>query len=38
MTEQPIIVYVPFTDIGAAVLQMLAATRGITISAADGAG
>jgi 2-haloacid dehalogenase len=30
-------VYVPFTDIGAAVLQMLAATRGITISEADGA-
>jgi 2-haloacid dehalogenase len=30
-------VYVPFTDIGAAVLQMLAATRDITISAADGA-
>jgi 2-haloacid dehalogenase len=30
-------VYVPFTDIGAAVLEMLAATRGITISAADGA-
>ena len=30
-------VYVPFTDIGAAVLQMLAATRGITISDADGA-
>src|SRR5271163_1481084 len=30
-------VYVPFTDIGGAVLQMLAATRGITISAADGA-
>jgi 2-haloacid dehalogenase len=30
-------VYVPFTDIGAAVLQMLADTRGITISAADGA-
>jgi 2-haloacid dehalogenase len=30
-------VYVPFTDIGAAVLQMLAATRGITISADDGA-
>jgi hypothetical protein len=28
-------VYVPFTDIGAAVLQMLAATRGITISDAD---
>jgi 2-haloacid dehalogenase len=30
-------VYVPFTDIGAAVLQMLAATRDITISDADGA-
>jgi 2-haloacid dehalogenase len=30
-------VYVPFTDIGAAVLAMLAATRGITISGADGA-
>src|SRR5580692_11679346 len=30
-------VYVPFTDIGGAVLQMLAATRGITISAADAA-
>jgi 2-haloacid dehalogenase len=30
-------VYVPFTDIGGDVLQMLAATRGITISAADGA-
>src|SRR6202012_4272591 len=29
-------VYVPFTDIGAAVLQMLAATRVITISDADG--
>jgi 2-haloacid dehalogenase len=28
-------VYVPFTDIGAAVLRMLAATRGITISEAD---
>ncbi len=28
-------VYVPFTDIGAAVLQMLAATRDITVSAAD---
>jgi 2-haloacid dehalogenase len=28
-------VYVPFTDIGGAVLQMLAAMRGITISAAD---
>ena len=27
--------YVPFTDIGAAVLQMLAATRGIPITAAD---
>jgi 2-haloacid dehalogenase len=30
-------VYVPFTDIGAAVLRMQAAARGITISAADGA-
>jgi 2-haloacid dehalogenase len=30
-------VYVPFTDIGAAVLRMLAATRGITISDADAA-
>src|SRR5580692_810436 len=30
-------VYVPFTDIGAAVLQMLATTRGITIGEADGA-
>jgi 2-haloacid dehalogenase len=30
-------VYVPFTDIGGAVLKMLAATRGITISAADAA-
>src|ERR1700751_6246474 len=30
-------VYVPFTDIGGAVLRMLAATRGITISDADGA-
>jgi 2-haloacid dehalogenase len=30
-------VYVPFTDIGAAVLRMLAATRGIAISDADGA-
>ena len=30
-------VYVPFTDIGAAVLHMLASTRGITISDADGA-
>ena len=30
-------VYVPFTDIGAAVLRMLADTRGITVSAADGA-
>jgi 2-haloacid dehalogenase len=29
--------YVPFTDIGSAVLRMLAATRGITISDADGA-
>jgi 2-haloacid dehalogenase len=30
-------VYVPFTDIGGAVLRMLAATRGITISGADAA-
>ena len=30
-------VYVPFTDIGAAVQQMLAATRGITIGDADAA-
>jgi 2-haloacid dehalogenase len=30
-------VYVPFTDIGAAVLRMLAATRGIAITDADGA-
>jgi 2-haloacid dehalogenase len=30
-------VYVPFTDIGGAVLQMLAATRDITISDADAA-
>jgi 2-haloacid dehalogenase len=30
-------VYVPFTDIGAAVLKMLAATRGLTLSAADAA-
>jgi 2-haloacid dehalogenase len=30
-------VYVPFTDIGGAVLRMLAATRDITISEADGA-
>jgi 2-haloacid dehalogenase len=30
-------VYVPFTDIGAAVLRMLAATRGIKISDADAA-
>jgi len=30
-------VYVPFTDIGAAVLRMLADTRGSTVSAADGA-
>ena len=30
-------VYVPFTDIGGAVLRMLAATRDITISDADGA-
>ena len=29
-------VYVPFTDIGAAVLAMLAKTRGITISAPPG--
>jgi 2-haloacid dehalogenase len=29
-------VYVPFTDIGSAVLKMLADTRGITISPADG--
>jgi 2-haloacid dehalogenase len=29
-------VYVPFTDIGASVLRMLAATRRITITAADG--
>src|SRR5215475_11222616 len=29
--------YVPFTDIGGAVLRMLAATRGISISDADGA-
>ncbi|HEX6454482.1 MAG TPA: haloacid dehalogenase type II [Trebonia sp.] len=29
--------YVPFTDIGGAVLRMLAATRGLTISAADAA-
>ncbi|HTU97379.1 MAG TPA: haloacid dehalogenase type II [Solirubrobacteraceae bacterium] len=29
--------YVPFTDIGAAVLQMLATTRGITVTAADAA-
>ncbi len=29
-------VYVPFTDIGAAVLRMFAATRGISISDADG--
>ena len=28
-------VYVPFTDIGAAVMKMLAATRGITITDAD---
>jgi 2-haloacid dehalogenase len=28
-------VYVPFTDIGAAVLRMLAATRGIAVAAAD---
>jgi hypothetical protein len=30
-------VYVPFTDIGAAVLRMLANTRGITVSDADAA-
>jgi 2-haloacid dehalogenase len=30
-------VYVPFTDIGAAVLRMLAATRGIAVTAADSA-
>src|ERR1700735_4124536 len=30
-------VYVPFTDIGAAVLRMLATTRGISITDADGA-
>jgi len=30
-------VYVPFTDIGAAVLRMFAATRGITITDADAA-
>jgi 2-haloacid dehalogenase len=30
-------VYVPFTDIGGAVLRMLAATRGITVTDADGA-
>jgi 2-haloacid dehalogenase len=30
-------VYVPFTDIGPAVLQMLAATRDVEISASDGA-
>ena len=30
-------VYMPFTDIGAAVLRMFAATRGISISDADGA-
>jgi 2-haloacid dehalogenase len=30
-------VYVPFTDIGGAVLRMLAATRGITITDADAA-
>jgi 2-haloacid dehalogenase len=28
-------VYVPFTDIGSAVLRMLAATRGITVTGAD---
>ena len=30
-------VYVPFTDIGAAVLRMLAATRDLTVSDSDGA-
>jgi 2-haloacid dehalogenase len=30
-------VYIPFTDIGSAVLRMLAATRGITVTEADGA-
>jgi 2-haloacid dehalogenase len=30
-------VYVPFTDIGGAVLRMLAATRGVTVSADDAA-
>ena len=30
-------VYVPFTDIGAAVLRMLAATRGLAVSDADAA-
>lgn len=30
-------VYVPFTDIGGAVLRMLAATRGVTITEADAA-
>jgi hypothetical protein len=30
-------IYVPFTEIGAAVLRMLAATRGIAIAAADAA-
>ena len=30
-------VYVPFTDIGAAVLRMLATTRGIAVSNADAA-
>ncbi len=30
-------VYIPFTDIGAAVMRMLAVTRGITISEADAA-
>jgi 2-haloacid dehalogenase len=30
-------VYVPFTDIGGAVLRMLAATRDVTISDADAA-
>jgi 2-haloacid dehalogenase len=30
-------VYVPFTDIGAAVLRMLAATRGVSVTGADAA-
>ncbi|HTU87187.1 MAG TPA: haloacid dehalogenase type II [Solirubrobacteraceae bacterium] len=30
-------VYVPFTDIGAAVLRMLASTRGVSVTDADGA-